>query len=640
MRNKRMGVAGRGLTVLLLAAVALSGGVAARADAGEREDLRNEVKALYEKTSDFQKLFQKSIQLVMPSVVSISTTRTITRRMPTGDMFIQPFDPFGRSPLPQQRQPKPREFKTNGLGSGFVARADGYIVTNFHVVDGVRAEDIKVIFADGKEYTAEGVMRDENTEVAVVKINAKGLQPLTWADSQNVNVGEWVIAIGSPLGLGNTVTTGIVSATSTRDRVIAEGERHDLSIIRQRTGYAIEDYIQTDAAINPGNSGGPLITLNGLVLGINTLIVSPTRSSAGLGFAVPEKIARTVVDQLIDKGRVVRGHLGVQIMDLGNLTDEAAMQGFEMHNADEVRRMYHILKNDKGVLVAGVMPEGPAARGGIEMGDLILSVDGAAIEDVPTLQGVIRKSQPGAKVDVAIQRKGRKQTLTVTLGEQPASQSAVAAAGKTQTLGELGLTVQTLTPQVAEGLGYSADLRGIVVTDVAANSPAATAGLEVNDIHPRRQPEARGQCGGTGAGHRRRRARKRVAPRAARQDESLCAAPAAQVRRLLPIESTRVDPTARRSPPTRLRRVVMERPWGTRLSQAVLSANKCSSYACGQAGGSARSTARQSRVRNARSPRISLQPLRPGRATAPQHENPSAPADHEGGLAGRRPCPP
>ena len=468
---------------LLLASVA---GTALRdASAGDRAQLKREVQRLHRETQGFQDLFRKSIELVMPSVVSISTTRTVRAPALGGRGFEMPMptpNPF--SPF-ERRRPSPpstREYKTPGLGSGFVIRADGYIVTNYHVVEDTKAEDIKVIFNDGREFTAENVTRDANTEVAVIKIAAKGLLPLDWGDSRKLRAGDWVIAIGSPLGFGSTATTGIVSATSTKDRVIAAGERHDLAVIRRRTGYAIEDYVQTDAAINPGNSGGPLVTLTGEVVGINTLIVSSTRTSAGLGFAVPQKIAQKVVNELISRGRVVRGHLGVSIIAPADINDKAAWELFQMRNADEVLNTYRIRKDDKGTLVASLLSAAPAEKAGIEVGDLITAVGNTPVPDTDTLRQIIAARQPGTKLTITVMRKGREKKISVLLGEQPAASVAEAAAGNTFNQADLGATVQTLTPDVAAALGYERALPGVVVTDVDPNSAAARAGLQVNDV--------------------------------------------------------------------------------------------------------------------------------------------------------------
>jgi serine protease Do len=285
------------------------------------------------------------------------------------------------------------------------------------------------------------------------------------------------------MGLATTATTGIVSATSTKDRLIAGGGRYDLSVIRRRTDYAIEDYIQTDAAINPGNSGGPLITLDGKVVGINTLIVTPSgvRASAGLGFAVPQKIAEKVVKQLITTGKVSRGHLGVRIINPGELTDADAWELFRMKK-DEVFAEYMIREDDEGVLVVEVLEGAPAEEAGMKRGDLIVSVEERRTPDVDALTQTIRDMAPGTEVDVAVLRKRDREVLSVTLGEQPSVSTAVAEGGEAATIAGLGLTVQTLTPEVARALGYNPQLEGVLITDVRAGSPAARAGLRVDDV--------------------------------------------------------------------------------------------------------------------------------------------------------------
>jgi len=452
--------------------------------AKDRAALQSEIEKLNAQVQPFTELFSKTIQLVMPSVISISTIKKITVQeqpmMPEG--FSDPFgfrfreSPFRRSP------PRQREFKRSGLGSGFVINAEkGYVVTNFHVVAGVEAEDIKLTFHDGREVTAEKVYRDQKTEVAVIKIPADGLVALEWGDSKNLEVGQWVIAIGSPMGFGNSATTGIISATSTKDRVFGGGRRGSLRVIQNL--YAIEDYIQTDTAINPGNSGGPLVTLTGKVVGINTLIVSSSGASAGLGFAVPERIAKTVANELIDQGRVTRGHLGVSITEPGLIDDEAAWKLFNMRNADDVLDKFHIKKDDKGVVVADVLEGGPADQAKIEVGDVILALDDTPTDNMDTLREIVADSKPGTRIKIHLTRKGRKKTVTVTLGQQPGDARAWAAAqGPSRTLDELGLSVQTLTPEVAMGLGYPENLKGVVVTDVAPDSPATRAKLQPNDV--------------------------------------------------------------------------------------------------------------------------------------------------------------
>ena len=403
-----------------------------------------------------------------------------------------PEDFFDLPDLFRERQPRrrgrprapsrEREFETPGLGSGFVIDAErGYVVTNAHVVRGVKAEDIRLTFLDGAEVTAEEVLRDPKTDVALIKIDPKNLLALEWGSSEDLRVGDWVVAIGSPMGFGNTVTAGIISATSTKDRLIVGGKRLPFRAIRDP--YAFEDYIQTDAAINPGNSGGPLVTLGGKVIGINTLIISSTRAFAGLGFAVPERFAQPVVKALMEEGKVVRGHLGVSIIHPNDIDDGAARDMFGMDSAEEVLDRFHIKKDAEGALVAGVVPGGPAEEAGIERGDLIVSIDDTRTPDVDTVRGVIARTKPGTKVAVGIQRKGREKRIPVELGEQPEGVVSVAAImGRAFTHDELGLSVQTLTPEIAEALGYSKDLEGVVVTNVKSDSPAQRAGLQRNDV--------------------------------------------------------------------------------------------------------------------------------------------------------------
>jgi len=471
---------------LVLGLSLLVGGVGLGAP--DREKLKQDLERLSVECRPFTDLFSKTIQLVMPSVASISTHRKVKIRVPEfgpEDFFDLP-DPFWFwERRPRERQwprPREREFETTGLGSGFVIDAQrGYVVTNAHVVSEVKAEDIQLTFPDGTQLTAQKVLRDPKTDVAVIKVEPKNLVAVEWGNSEDLQIGEWVIAIGSPMGFGNTVTAGIISATSTKNRVIVGGKRLPLRAIRNP--YAYEDYIQTDAAINPGNSGGPLVTLGGKVIGLNTLIISSTRAFAGLGFAVPERIARPVVETLIEKGRVVRGHLGVSIINPEQVDDDAAWELFQMRTAEEVFDRFRIKKDDKGALVAGVVPGGPAEKAGIEQGDLILAVDHTPTPDVDTLRDLIAATPPGTKVTITLLRRGRKRKVSVELGEQPEGEVAVATLpGRAFTSEELGLTVQTLTSDLADALGYPSDLEGVVITNVASGSPADKAGLQRNDV--------------------------------------------------------------------------------------------------------------------------------------------------------------
>ena len=364
----------------------------------ERQALAKEVEQLREQARPFTDLFVKTIELALPSVVSITTTRTVRVETPSPE-WPMPF-PF-ENPNAPNRPPRPRQRErgesVTGLGSGFVVdAAKGFVVTNAHVVRDVKPEHIKLTFQDGREVTAEKVLVDPRTDVAVIKIPADHLVALQWAGPEEIKRGQWVIAVGSPMGFGGSVTAGIISAPSTRHRFFGGGQPGEF---RANPGdpYAVEDYIQTDAAINPGNSGGPLLSLDGKVIGINTLIVSSTFSSAGLGFAVPQRLARPVVEALIQNGRVVRGHLGVAIIEPSKIDDEAAWDLFRMRNADEVFNKYHLRKDDQGCVVEEVMPGGPADKAGIQEGDLIRAVGGTPTLDVDRLREVVAATPPGTR---------------------------------------------------------------------------------------------------------------------------------------------------------------------------------------------------------------------------------------------------
>ena len=482
MRHKTIRAFAWSLAVLMLFGLSC-GDMTTAATAQERAELAKEIEALNQQSAAFTELFSKTIELVLPSVVSVSTTRTETVAVTPfnpEDFFRLP-DPFGFRGQPAPEQPRQREFKRSGLGSGFVVDAkQGYIVTNSHVVEGVEAKDIKVTFSDGREVTAQKVFKDPKTEAAVIKIEPDGLEALEWGKSDEIRIGQWVMAIGSPMGLGNTVTTGIISATSTRERVFGRGGsgRSDLRIIQNP--YAIEDYIQTDAAINPGNSGGPLVTLTGKVIGINTLIVSSTGGSVGLGFAVPERIARPVAEDLIASGRVIRGHLGVSILDpaqISEMREEDLLEVFGMRNAEDVLNKFKIGKDAKGVLIADLLRGGPADKAKIEQGDLILSVAKTETPDTGALRDLVAAMKPGTKVEVTLMRKGRKEKVTAEIGEQPSDERAWAKGAA-----KLGVWVQTLTPDISRALGYPQDMEGVIIANVAADSPAARAGLQRNDV--------------------------------------------------------------------------------------------------------------------------------------------------------------
>jgi serine protease Do len=440
----------------------------------DRQAMAKEVEQLREQARPFTDLFVKTIELALPSVVSITTTRTVRIEAPSPEWPMPfPFESPNAPNRPSHPRRRNRSESVTDLGSGFVVDAvNGFVVTNAHVVREVKPEHIKLAFQDGHEVTAEKVFVDVRTDVAVIKIPADHLVALPWAGAEEVKRGQWVIAVGSPMGFGGSVTAGIISAPSTRHRFFSGGQAGEFHA--NDDPYAIEDYIQTDAAINPGNSGGPLLSLDGKVIGINTLIVSSTFSSAGLGFAVPARLARPVVEALITNGRVVRGHLGVAIVQPSQIDDEVAWRDFEMRNADEVFNTYHFRKEDRGCVVEEVISGGPAAKAGIQEGDLIQSVGGTPTPDVDRLREVVAAMRPGAEVVISLVRAGRQQKIKVVIGEQPAGGRNWAEEGaESSTAEDLGLTIQELTPELADALGYATDLKGVIVADVTADGAAA-----------------------------------------------------------------------------------------------------------------------------------------------------------------------
>ncbi len=349
--------------------------------------------------------------------------------------FDEFFGPF-RGDSPQ------RDFKQRSLGSGFIIDKQGYIVTNNHVIED--ADQIKVILSDDKEFDAELVGRDSKTDLALIKIKgAKDLAPLPLGNSDQVKVGTWVVAIGSPFGLEQTVTAGIVSA---KGRIIGSGP--------------YDDFIQTDASINPGNSGGPLVNMDGEVVGINTAIIA---SGQGIGFAIPINLARGIIAQLKDKGEVTRGWLGVGIQDL---TPELAN--------------YYGLKAKKGVLVTQVFEGDPAERAGIKVNDVILSVDGTSVSTGRELSSMIANTDVGHKAKVELIRDGRRQTLTVTLAKRDDDERNLTAQSRDSE--EMGIDVTDLDSDLARRFGIDGKENGVLVTDIKDGSMAQEADVRPGDI--------------------------------------------------------------------------------------------------------------------------------------------------------------
>ncbi len=391
-----------------------------------------------------------------PAVVSVYTTRTVKIMTPSFPDFDQspfqfrfrfrsPFEDFFRQPNRDRNQPQQREFRRRGLGSGFIIDAEkGYIVTNTHVIEG--ADDIKVRLANKRVHAGKLVGADKKTDLAVIQIDAQNLQELELGDSDRLQVGEFVLAIGSPFGLRETVSTGIVSA-------------------KGRSNLGIEDYedfLQTDAAINVGNSGGPLVNIDGKVVGVNTAIISKLGGSVGVGFAIPINMAKTIINQLIHSGKVTRGWLGVQIQDL---TPEVAEKlGVEQST---------------GALVTKTLEDTPAAAAGMKAGDIIVGYRGDEVPNVTKLRSKVAATAPGTTVEIVVLRDGKKNTLTARVGKL--SDSVVAAALGGTTAKALGLTVQALTPELSERLGVNVK-SGVAVTAVDGGSPAAGKGIKPGDV--------------------------------------------------------------------------------------------------------------------------------------------------------------
>jgi serine protease Do len=412
--------------------------------------------------------FADLAEKLLPAVVNISTTQTLKAdskrertaparpQLPPGSPFEEFFKDFFERNGQQSERPEAKPRKATSLGSGFVIDPAGYIVTNNHVI--ADADEITVIFHDDTNLKAELVGRDTKTDVAVLRVKTdKKLAAVTWGDSEKSRVGDWVLAIGNPFGLGGSVTAGILSA---RQRDINSGP--------------YDDFLQTDAAINRGNSGGPMFDMNGAVIGINTAIYSPTGVSIGIGFAIPSNLAKTVVAELIRETdhTVHRGWLGVRIQAV---TDEIA----ESLGLDKAH----------GALVASVNDNGPAQTGGIQPGDVILSFDGKTVPDMRRLPRLVAESTVGKSVPVTVWRKRRETTLQITVGkleetEQVAAKEQVKdkpSAPDKSTVTALGLTLSNITPELKEKFSLS-DEKGVVVVDVTKDSPAAEKGVKPGDV--------------------------------------------------------------------------------------------------------------------------------------------------------------
>jgi serine protease Do len=421
---------------------------------------------------------------LQPAVVNISTKQTLRvsrqqqQQLPPG--LEEFFRQFG-APVPGQGDDDDSGSGSGGggggsvqrggsLGSGFLISPDGFVVTNNHVISpartGATVDQITVTLADRREFTARVVGRDQAADLALLKINGQGLPFVRFGDSTRTRVGDWVLAIGNPFGLGGTVTAGIVSA------------------LHRNIGSGVYDrYIQTDASINMGNSGGPMFDLNGNVIGINTALYSPTGGNIGIGFAIPAEQARPVIEALQRGGKVSRGYLGVAFQPVDG----------------DIAESLGIVKN-QGELISAVTPGGPAARAGVQQGDVVLSVNGQAVTPDQPLAYLVSQLPVGSHVPLTLIREGQRRTVTVTVGERPSEEELARqnsgrepaptdsspqqqSSSQRSARDNLGLTVQTLTPEIARSLRLNdPSVRGVVVLAVDPNSDAAAKGITAGDI--------------------------------------------------------------------------------------------------------------------------------------------------------------
>jgi len=396
--------------------------------------------------------FAPVVKKVTPAVVKVEVkTKGGTVSLPGG---FGGNDPFWRHFFGDQfgGQMPNRQFNTppqHGLGSGVIVTKDGFILTNNHVVD--NAQEVKVTLKDGREFNAKVIGRDPKSDIAVIKVDARDLPVVPMADSDKVEVGDIVLAVGNPFGVGQTVTTGIVSATG----------RGNLGI------EDYEDFIQTDAAINPGNSGGPLVDVEGRLIGINTAIFSRSGGNQGIGFAIPSDLACNVMDNLIKYGHVTRGYLGVMIQDV----TPALAKEFQ-------------LKDNTGALIGEVVPKGPADKAGLKEGDVVVDYNGRKVTDSRHLKLAVGDTKPGTSVPVKILRDGVSKRVEVTVQQLPGSEKLAQNNSPNGTdNGTLnGVTVGDLDQQTRQELKVPENVKGVVITEVQPDSPAAEAGLKQGDV--------------------------------------------------------------------------------------------------------------------------------------------------------------
>jgi Do/DeqQ family serine protease len=400
------------------------------------------------------------VKSVAPAVVTIHV-ESRARMRPTSapgapddqdDLFRRFFgeDPFGQFGPRGPRMPQPQPFRRQGLGSGVIVTPDGYVLTNNHVVDGATTIDVEL--TDGREFTGKVIGTDELSDLALLKVDATNLPSLKLGDSDSVEVGDVVLAIGNPLGIGQTVTMGIISAKGRQSRL---GGSEDY-----------EDFLQTDAPINQGNSGGALVNLKGELIGINAQIASMTGGNIGIGFAIPANMARHVMEDLKTDGRVRRAQLGVTVQPM--TSDLAASLD---------------LKDVSGTIVSSVTPGSAADKAGIKQGDVIVSFAGRPVRDYNALRNRVAESTPGSKQEVVLIRDGKEQKLTITLDErEPVRARAATGSGDRDDASALGITVAPMTPELARRENLPPSTKGLIVENVDADGRAASAGIMPGDV--------------------------------------------------------------------------------------------------------------------------------------------------------------
>ncbi|OOP55926.1 MAG: serine protease [Candidatus Brocadia carolinensis] len=420
----------------------------------------------------FEHVFENVVNQVKPAVVSITSVKTFKQSKQKQKQRQMPNDRFHSQPRPGPDQEQEEEqfqqfrdffgddfydkffrprypegdYKIQGLGSGVIIDSEkGYIITNNHVVED--ADELKINLGDKREFDGKVIGSDPQTDVAVVKIEGKNLPSAKLGDSDTIRAGQWAIAIGNPFGLSQTVSIGVISATGRANVGVA----------------AYEDMIQTDAAINPGNSGGPLVNIKGEIIGINTAIFTRSGGYQGIGFAIPINMVKIIMKDLVEKGKVTRGWLGVVIQDI----DPALAKSFNVTVTE-------------GVLVSDIQDGSPAKEAGFERGDIVIEYDGKSIRDVNHLRNSVAQTEVNKKVKVKVLRDGKEKELTVKIGEQPADLFA-AGPGEAPSGKDLGMTVQNITKEIAKSLGIEEE-SGVIVAEVQPGSPAALSEVREGDL--------------------------------------------------------------------------------------------------------------------------------------------------------------